>query len=225
MKILIVEDEKSLAKAVEKLFKKNGYNTDLVHDGRDAVYYASQTSYDAIVLDIMLPKLDGYEVLKTLRDKRNFTPVLLLTAKSELNDKITGFNIGADDYLTKPFESEELLVRVKAISRRKQVYISDEQVFLDLSIDKSNYTFSSGSESIKVNAKEFLIMEMFIQNKNQILSKEKLIENVWGYDYDGEYNQVEVYISFIRKKLKAIGSKVKIKVNRGIGYSIGEDFD
>ncbi|MFA9379202.1 MAG: response regulator transcription factor [Lachnotalea sp.] len=225
MKILIVEDEPSLAKAIRKLFMQNGYKVDVVHDGLEAIYYINQTEYDAVILDIMIPKMNGYDVLKTIRSNNNFVPVLMLTAKSELSDKLNGFNIGADDYLTKPFESEELLVRVKAIARRKEIYIADVQTFLDLSIDKDNYTFSSSGESIKVNAKEFLIMEMLIQNKNQIISKERLIESVWGYDYDGEYNQVEVYISFVRKKLKAIGSEVKIKVHRNIGYSVGDCSD
>ena len=222
MKILIVEDEPSLAKAIGKLFVQNGYKVDLVHDGLEAIYYAKEQEYDAIILDIMIPKMNGYDVLKTLRSNNNFVPVLMLTAKSDLADKVNGFNIGADDYLTKPFETEELLVRVKAIARRKQGYVADKQILLDLNIDKNNYTFSSGGESIKVNAKEFMIMEMLIQNKNQIISKERFIENIWGYDYDGEYNQVEVYISFVRKKLKAIGSKVKIKVHRNIGYSVGD---
>lgn len=222
MKILIVEDEPSLAKAIKELFIQNNNQVDLVHDGLDAVYYAEEVEYDAIILDIMIPKLNGYDVLKTLRSHKNSVPVLMLTAKSELSDKLKGFNIGVDDYLTKPFESEELLARVQAISRRKGVYIPDTQTFLDLSIDKNQYTFSSGEETIKVNAKEFLIMEMLIQNKNQIISKERFIEKIWGYDYDGQYNQVEVYISFIRKKLKAIGSEVKIKVHRNVGYSVGD---
>ena len=204
---------------------QNDYNVDVVHDGLDAIYYAKQVNYDAVILDIMLPKMDGYEVLKTFRSNNNFVPVLMLTAKSELSDKLNGFNIGADDYLTKPFEAEELLVRVKAIARRKQFYVSNTQTFLDLSIDKDNYSFSCGGERITANAKEFRIMEMLIQNKNNIISKEQFIESVWGYDYEGEYNQVEVYISFVRKKLKAIGSKVKIKVHRNIGYSVGDCSD
>jgi DNA-binding response OmpR family regulator len=225
MKILIVEDEPSLAKAIKKLFIQNGYNADVVHDGLEALDYTKEIQYDAIVLDIMLPKMNGYDVLKTLRNQHNSVPVLMLTAKSELVDKLNGFNVGADDYLTKPFESEELLVRINAITRRKQVYIPNAQIYLDLSIFKDNYTFSCEGESIKVNAKEFLIMEMLIQRKSQIISKEQFIESIWGYDYEGEYNQVEVYISFVRKKLKAIGSKVIIRVHRNIGYSVGEAND
>lgn len=225
MKILIVEDELPLAKAIKKLFLQNGDQVDVVHDGLEALYYAKDVKYDAIILDVMMPKMNGYDVLKTLRSDENFVPILMLTAKSELGDKLKGFNSGADDYLTKPFEAEELLVRVKAITRRKQVYIADTQTFMDLSIDKDAYTFTCGDETIKVNAKEFLVMEMLIQNKNQIIAKERIIESVWGYDYKGDYNPVEVYISFVRKKLKLIGSEVTIKVHRNIGYSVGDLID
>lgn len=225
MRILIVEDELALAKAIKKLFTQNGYQADVVHDGIEALYFLKQVGYDAVILDVMMPKMNGYEVLKTLRSQGNFVPVIMLTAKSELEDKLKGFNVGADDYLTKPFEPEELIVRIKAIARRKQVYVPDRQTFLDLTIDKDHHTFLVGEESIKVNAKEFQIMEMFIQNKNQIISKERITESIWGYDYEGEYNQVEVYISFIRKKLKSIGSEVKIKVHRNIGYSVGDCSD
>lgn len=225
MKILIVEDELPLAKAIKKLFIQNGDQVDVVHDGLEALYYAENAKYDAIILDVMMPKMNGYDVLKTLRKAQNFVPILMLTAKSELDDKLEGFNRGADDYLTKPFESEELIVRVKAIARRKQVYIADTQDFMDLTIDKDNYTFTCGGESIKVNAKEFSVMEMLIQNNNQIISKERFIETIWGYDHEGEYNQVEVYISFVRKKLKLIGSEVTIKVHRNIGYSVGDAID
>ncbi|QRN86381.1 response regulator transcription factor [Clostridia bacterium] len=222
MKILIVEDELALAKAIEKLVVQSGYIADVVHDGIEALYFLEQVEYDAVILDVMMPKMNGYEVLRKLRSQENFVPVIMLTAKSELGDKLKGFKVGADDYLTKPFEPEELLVRIKAVARRKRVYIPDRQTFLDLTIDRDHHTFSVGEESIRVNAKEFLIMEMFIQNKNQIISKERIRENICGYDYNGEYNQVEVYISFIRKKLKSIGSEVKIKVHRNIGYSVGD---
>lgn len=225
MKILIVEDELALAKAIMKLFVQNGDQVDVVHDGAEALYYAENAKYDAIILDVMMPKMNGYEVLKTLRSNQNFVPILMLTAKSELADKLKGFNSGVDDYLTKPFETQELLVRVKAITRRKEVFVADTQTFMDLSIDKDSYTFSCGNETIKVNVKEFLVMELLILNKNQIIPKDRIIESVWGYDYKGEYNQVEVYISFIRKKLKLIDSKVTIKVHRNIGYSVGDTID
>lgn len=225
MKILIVEDERPLAKAIKKLFTQNGDQVDVVHDGIEALYYAENAKYDAMILDVMMPKMNGYEVLKDLRSHQNFVPILMLTAKSDLSDKLKGFHHGADDYLTKPFEAEELLVRIKAIARRKEVFVGDTQTFMDLTIDKDAYTFSCGDETIKVNAKEFLVMELLIQNKNQIIAKERIIESVWGYDYEGEYNPVEVYISFVRKKLKLIGSEVTIKVHRNIGYSVGDAID
>lgn len=225
MKILIVEDEPALAKALKKLFIQKGYRVDLVHDGLEALDFTREVYYDAIILDVMLPKMNGYDVLVNLRKQKNSVPVLLLTAKSDLEDKLSGFNVGADDYLTKPFQSEELLVRVKAITRRKQMYIPDAQTYLDLTICRDNYTFSCEGESIKVNAKEFMVMEMLIQRKKQIVSKEQFIENIWGYDYEGAYNPVEVYISFVRKKLKALGSKVMIKVHRNMGYSVGQADD
>lgn len=225
MKILIVEDEKKLAKGIEKIFKKQGYVVDVVHNGLDAIDYVEEVEYDAIILDMMLPKMNGLDVLKALRKDGNSVPVLFLTAKSELGDKLAGFDVGADDYLTKPFETKELLARITAISRRKGEYISKQISFSDLTIDRDNLTFCVNKETMKVNTKEYLIMELFIVNNNKIISREKIVENIWGHDYEGEYNQVEVYISFIRKKLKTLKSKVKIKSTRGIGYSIGEGDD
>jgi len=224
MRILIVEDEKPLSKILTEILKKNNYIVDAVYDGIDGLDYATSSLYDAILLDIMLPKMDGLELLRKLREKGNSTPVLLLTAKSELEDKITGLDYGADDYITKPFETGELLARVRSILRRKDVFVGDTQTFRDLTIDKNTMSISTENNSIKTSVKEYKILEMLITNCNQIISKEKLIEKIWGYDFNGEYNSVEVYISFIRKKLKAIKSNVKIKAHRGLGYSL-EVFD
>ena len=223
MRILIVEDEKPLSKILTEILKKNNYIVDAVYDGIDGLEYAISSGYDAILLDIMLPKMDGLELLRKLREKGNSTPVLLLTAKSELEDKITGLDYGADDYITKPFETGELLARVRSILRRKDVFVGDTQTFRDLTIDKNTMSISTENNSIKTSVKEYKILEMLITNCNQIISKEKLIEKIWGYDFNGEYNSVEVYISFIRKKLKAIKS-VRIKAHRGLGYSL-EVFD
>lgn len=220
MRLLIVEDEKSLSKILSEILKKNNYIVDAVFDGQDGLDYALSEEYDAILLDIMLPKMNGLEMLSELRKQGNSTPVLLLTAKSEIEDKITGLDSGADDYITKPFETGELLARVRSVLRRKDVFVGDVQNYGDLTIDKNKVSISTKSSTIKVSTKEFKILEMLISNPNQIISKEQFVEKIWGYDFGGEYNSVEVYISFIRKKLKAINSNVKIKAHRGLGYSL-----
>ncbi len=219
MRILLVEDEKNLSNAIEFILKKNKYIVDCVYDGENGLDYALSNIYDLIILDIMLPKLDGVEILKNIRKEKISTPVLFLTAKSTLEDKVVGLDAGADDYLSKPFEIEELLARIRAMLRRKGDIIKDDTItFKDIKLNINNYTLYCNDKSIQLPLKEFNIMQIFINNPNNIITKEFLLEKVWGYDTEAEYNNVEVYISFLRKKLARIGSKVEIKTSRGIGY-------
>ncbi len=226
MKVLVVEDEVRLAEALQQLLIKDIYDTDIVHDGVSGLDNALTGIYDVIVLDIMLPKMNGLEVLKSLRKAGITTPVLLLTAKDEVKDKVTGLDCGADDYLTKPFNSEELLARVRALTRRRNNVATDNTIsYEDITLNLSTYELqnnsSTPSNSIKLGLKEFRIMEYLINNGSRIVSKEDMIEKIWGYDSDAEYNNVEVYISFLRKKLSYLGSSVNIKTIRGAGYSLG----
>lgn len=226
MKVLVVEDEVRLAEALQQLLIKDRYDTDIVHNGVSGLDNALTGIYDVIVLDIMLPKMNGLEVLKTVREAGITTPVLLLTAKDEVKDKVTGLDCGADDYLTKPFNSDELLARVRALTRRRNQVTTDNTIsYEDITLNLSTYELQSNSStpanSIKLGLKEFRIMEYLINNGSRIVSKEDMIEKIWGYDSDAEYNNVEVYISFLRKKLSYLGSSVNIKTIRGAGYSLG----
>lgn len=223
MRILIVEDEVSLADAITAILKKEQYFVDAVYDGRDGLDYALSGIYDLILLDIMLPKMNGLDVLKTLRDNEISTPVMLLTARTEVNDKIKGLDCGADDYLTKPFNKGELLARVRALTRRKGEIPSNELKFGDITLNQSTYELSCGSLSVKLGAKEFKIMQMLMFSQKSIISKDEFIEKIWGYDSEAEYNSIEVYISFLRKKLGAIKSGIQIKASRGIGYYLEEN--
>lgn len=218
MRILIVEDEKRLAEALCQIFIRNKYNADMVHDGISGLDYALSNIYDVIILDIMLPKLNGISLLKQLRAEKIFTPVILLTAKDELPDKVQGLDSGADDYLTKPFETEELLARVRSVTRRKGELKSDMPQFGDISLDLSRNELSCEKNTVMLGLKEMQLLELLMISGKQIVTKEHFIEKIWGYDSETEYNNVEVYISFIRKKLHAVNSKVEIKTARGIGY-------
>ncbi|MDE6730340.1 MAG: response regulator transcription factor [Oscillospiraceae bacterium] len=218
MKILIVEDEIALAEALSEILKRNKYLVDAVHDGEDGLSYALTDLYDCILLDIMLPKMNGLDVLRALRKQRISTPVLLLTAKSDIEDKITGLDSGADDFLTKPFATGELLARVRALTRRKGEVITDAFTYGDIALNKSTFSLSCEGEFVKLSLKEYQIMEILISNPRQLISKERFIEKIWGYESDVEYNNIEVYISFLRKKLSVIGSHVIIRTARGVGY-------
>lgn len=218
MKILVVEDEIALAEALSEILKRNKYNVDAVYDGDDGLSYAMTGIYDCIILDIMLPKMNGIDVLRILRRKHISTPVLLLTAKSEVEDKINGLDSGADDFLTKPFITGELLARVRALTRRKGEVITDQFTFGDVVLNKTTFSLSREGQFVKLSLKEFQIMEMLIANPRQLIPKERFIEKIWGYESDIEYNNVEVYISFLRKKLSAIESTVTIRTARGVGY-------
>ena len=190
----------------------------LVVEDEDGLDYAMTGIYDCIILDIMLPKMNGIEVLGALRKGHISTPVLLLTAKSDTEDKIKGLDAGADDYLTKPFVSGELLARVRSLTRRRGEVVTDEFTFGDIALNKSTFSLSREGQFVKLSLKEYQIMEMLMANPRQLIPKERFIEKIWGYESDVEYNNVEVYISFLRKKIAAVGSKVCIKTARGIGY-------
>ena len=221
MRILIIEDEEAIAAALQQIMQKNMYLTDVCYDGVSGLDSAMTGIYDVIILDINLPKMNGFEVLKTLRINRIATPVLLLTAKDEIADKVTGLDIGADDYMTKPFSTEELLARIRSLGRRSTNTVCENTLtFHDISLSLSNYELTCGNASMKLGLKEFSIMELFIRNGTAVISKEQLIEKIWGYDSNAEYNNVEVYISFIRKKLLHINSEVTIKTVRGVGYCL-----
>lgn len=224
MRILIVEDEKRLAEALAQILGKNKYEVDMAHDGETGLDNALTGIYDVIVLDIMLPKINGLDVLKTLRENKISTPVILLTAKSELGDKVKGLDYGADDYLTKPFATEELLARIRALGRRMGEVISDDTISIqDIQLNLSSYEIIKGDKSIKLGLKECRIIEILIKRQGQVVRKEELLEKVWGFDSDAEYNNVEVYVSFLRKKLSHIDSNLVIKTLRGVGYSIEGD--
>jgi DNA-binding response OmpR family regulator len=223
MRILVIEDERELSEVLLVLLKQHEYEADAVYDGISGEDYAMCGIYDLILLDIMLPGKNGVEVLRSIRKKGNSTPVLLLTAKSETEDKIFGLDMGADDYLTKPFVSGELLARIRAMMRRKGEYIGDTITFSDTTLDKNTHELSCKSGKIKLPAKEYQILEMLMLNSHQIIPRERFFEKVWGYEFEGEYNAIEVYVSFLRKKILAIGSDIQIKAIRGVGYSL-EDY-
>lgn len=221
MRILLVEDEVRLSQALVEIFQKNRYGIDAVYTGPEGLKYAQSGNYDAIILDIMLPGQDGISILKTLREDRNQTPVMLLTAKDEVHDKVKGLDCGADDYLTKPFSTDELLARIRALTRRKGEIKEDVVTLGDLTLNKNNCELQNDrGGSIKLSLKEFQITDMLFENPRQIIKKERIIEKIWGGDSDAEYNNVEVYISFIRKKLEQLNVATQIRTSRGIGYSL-----
>jgi DNA-binding response OmpR family regulator len=216
MRILIADDEKMLVSMLAEFLRQNRIDTDAVFNGADCIYNAVNNEYDLIILDIMMPKKTGFEVIKELRAGGIDTPVLFLSAKSETADKVDGLNLGADDYLVKPFSAEELLARVKALTRRKGEYIGNAVKFGDITLDKDNFTLCG----IKLTNIEFKIMEALITKPEKIINKDALIEKVWGWDDNTCYNNIEVYISFLRKKLAALKSKVRITTFRGVGYAM-----
>ncbi|MDE5946191.1 MAG: response regulator transcription factor [Oscillospiraceae bacterium] len=223
MRILVVEDEVQLADALSEILKRNKYFVDTVYDGIDGLDYALSGVYDCILLDIMLPKMNGLEVLRNLRQQKIKSSVIMLTAKSEIEDKITGLDGGADDYITKPFNTSELLARIRASTRRKGEIIDDNCItFKNLKLMKTSCSLVYNENDIKLSLKEYQIMELLISNPRQILPKERIIEKIWGYESDVEYNNIEVYISFLRKKISTMCSDIQIKTARGIGYSLEE---
>ena len=220
MNILIVEDEPSLAGALEHILQKAGHITDWVADGRSALDYARAFSYDLVLLDVMLPMLDGFSVVRQMRAEKNFTPVLMLTARTAVSDKVAGLNYGADDYLTKPFDTDELLARVKAMTRRKGDMIMDEIKYEDLTLSVGSARLSCNGKDVRLSPKELQIARILLSEPNMTFTKDLLITRAWGMDSDATDNNVEAYISFLRKKLRFLNSHVAIKNLQKIGYRL-----
>lgn len=223
MKLLLIEDERNLSDALVHILKKEKYQVDAAYDGEDGYDMASTGIYDVIILDLMLPKMDGIEVLKSLREAQVATPVLVLSALNTTVDKVKGLDAGADDYLAKPFLPEELLARIRALLRRKTDSINEDILtYGDITLNISSYELSKGAKSVKVSLKECEIMKYLLSRPKFVVTKDELIIKIWGYDSDAEYNNIEVYISFLRKKLSFIGAKTEITTVRGVGYRLGD---
>ena len=221
MRILLVEDEKQLSEALQQILIKNSYNVDAVYNGDEGLDYALTDIYDVIILDIMLPKLNGLEILKMIRKRKISTPVILLTAKASVEDRILGLDCGADDYLPKPFAPEELLARLRALTRRNGNFINENILeFSDIRLNLSTYDMEVKDNCITLTQKEFEILKYFMQRPKLVVSKDDLISKLWGFDSDIEYNNIEVYISFLRKKLAYVESDVKITTIRRVGYRL-----
>ena len=221
MRVLIVEDEVRLAATLQDLLELNGYTADVCHDGERGLDNALTGIYDVILLDVMLPRMDGFTVLRKLRAERCATPVLMLTARGDVTDRVTGLDSGADYYLTKPFDSKELLACIRALTRRQPELRTDDALhFGDLRLEQTTFTLSCGERSVRLSRKEFDMMELLMRNQKQILTTEQLLTKVWGYDSDAEDNNVEVYISFLRRKLEHLHSTVKIRTIRMVGYCL-----
>lgn len=219
MRILIVEDEVQLSEALGAILEKNNYTVDRVFDGESGLDYILSDIYDGVILDIMLPKMSGIEVLKEVRKEGISTPIILLTAKGELEDRVLGLDCGADDYLPKPFYVEELMARIRALTRRRGEVQSDNLLsYGDISLNIGNLELSSKENRIKLTAKESGLLELFINRKDMITSKDDIINKLWGYESEAEHNNVEVYVSFLRRKLSHLKSKVAIKAIRNLGY-------
>ena len=220
MRILIAEDEMDLAEALTVFFEKNHFSVDAVHNGFDAYEYGSTGEYDGIILDVMMPKMNGIQVLERLRSEGIKTPIMMLTAKGETSDRITGFNAGADDYLPKPFDPDELISRVRAMLRRSEAYQPSVLQCGDLTLDPASGLLSCGGQSLRLSGRELQVMELFMRAPRQVFSAERIMERVWGWDNEAEINVVWVNISNLRKKLKSIGSRVTLRANRGLGYEL-----
>lgn len=220
MRLLLAEDEKELSAALTAIFKHNNYSVDAVYNGQDALDYLECGNYDAAILDIMMPKMDGLTVLKKIRAAGNAVPVIMLTAVGGIDSKVIGLDLGADDYLTKPFSTKELLARVRAITRRKEDMSHSILSFGDLSLNRATYELSCGENHIRLSNKDFQMMEMLLISPGQIISTEQFMDKIWGYDSNTELNVVWVYISNLRKKLTQLHSTVTIKATRNLGYSV-----
>ena len=223
MRLLIAEDEVDLAEALTAFFEKNHFSVDAVHNGADAYEYAVSSGYDAVILDVMMPRMNGIQVLERLRAEGVKTPIMMLTAKGQKNDRITGFNAGADDYLPKPFDPDELLSRVRAMLRRGETYRPTVLAYGDLTLDPGSGLLTCGDKSLRLSGREFQVLELFMRSPRQVFSAERIMELVWGWDNEAEINVVWVNISNLRKKLRSIGSRVSLRANRGLGYLLEED--
>lgn len=221
MRVLVIEDERHLNEAITHLLKQNNYTVDSVYDGIDGYDYIQSDIYDLVVLDVMLPSMNGFEILSKVREEGNETTILMLTAKSQIEDKVQGLDYGADDYLTKPFAKEELLARLRALSRRKNKLFEDDTTQVgDISFDKNKLEISNQTKKVSLTHLEFELFDLLLSRKGMITPKEMIITKLWGYDSEAQDNNVEVYISFLRKKMKYISSNVTIKTTRNVGYSI-----
>lgn len=222
MKLLIAEDERDLSKALTAILERNHYSVDSVYNGTEALEYLDHGDYDGLILDIMMPGMDGITLLKTLRARGNAIPVLLLTAKSEIDDKVTGLDAGANDYLTKPFAANELLARIRAMTRGQNPSLNSTLQAGNLLLDLASFELSSPTGNFRLTNKEFQMMEMMMRHPKNLISTENFMEKIWGYDSEAELNVVWVYISYLRKKLKALHADVQIKAVRNAGYFLEE---
>lgn len=225
MRILLAEDERSLSRALVAILTRNNYAVDAVYDGDEALAYARTGDYDCVVLDVMMPKKDGFEVLKAIREKGLTVPVLMLTARSEVDDKVEGLDLGANDYLTKPFDTKELLARIRAVTRSVTSAADNNLRYGNLTLNRGTYELSTPAGSVRLAAKEFQMMEYLMSNPGMLISTERFMDKVWGLDFDGDVNIVWTNLSYLRRKLTGIGANVKIKATRNAGYSLEIDDD
>lgn len=221
MKILLAEDEMSMARAIVKILEKSNYLADAVYNGIDAVNYLVNGDYDAVILDVMMPGMDGITVLKTIRERGITIPVIMLTAKTEVEDKVLGLDSGANDYLTKPFDAKELLARIRAMTRSR-IGTDSKISFGNITLDRATFSLSSPTGNFTLANKEFQMMEILLSNPTHVVSAERFLEKIWGYETDAEVNVVWVYISYLRKKLVALQANIQIKSSRNAGYSLEE---
>lgn len=222
MRLLLAEDEKALSKALVTILERNNYSVDAVDNGQDALDYLEADNYDGVILDIMMPKVDGITVLKTIRSKGNRIPVLMLTAKAEVDDKVLGLDAGANDYLTKPFHTQELLARIRAMTRTQTAQTDSRLQMGNVTLDCATFELSTPAGSFRLANKEFRILELLMRNPHSLIASERLLEKIWGYDSEAEINVVWVYISYLRKKLSALRADIQIKATRNAGYSLEE---
>ena len=222
MRILVADDEPDMTMVLEALLQRERYSVDVVHNGQDALDYGLAENYDCLILDIMMPKLDGIQVLQTLRAKNISTPILLLTAKSQVEDRVAGLDSGADDYLPKPFDNREFIARVRALTRRGGEYTPSVLNVGNTTLDCSTFELKCGSSCIRLGNKEFQMLELLMRQKGRLISTEQFMERIWGYDSDAEINVVWAYISYLRRKLEAVGANVRISARRGQGYLLEE---
>ncbi|MCD8329211.1 MAG: response regulator transcription factor [Lachnospiraceae bacterium] len=222
MRLLLAEDERALSKALVTILERNNYSVDAAYDGQEALDYLEADNYDGVVLDIMMPRVDGITVLKTIREKGNRVPVLMLTAKSEIDDKVLGLDTGANDYLTKPFNTRELLARIRAMTRSQTAQASSRLTLGNVTLDRATFELSTPAGSFRLANKEFQMLEMLMSNPHHVISAERFMEKIWGYDSEAEINVVWVYISYLRKKLAALHADIEIRVTRNVGYSLEE---
>lgn len=222
MRLLLAEDEAALSKALKAILERNHYSVDQAFDGQEALDYLESDNYDGVILDIMMPKVDGISVLKEIRGRGNLIPVLLLTAKSEIDDKVLGLDAGANDYLTKPFHSKELLARIRAMTRVQTTQANSQIQRGNVVLDRATFELSTTAGSYRLTNKEFQMMEMLMCNPQKLISSERFMEKIWGYDSEAEMNVVWVYISYLRKKLAALHADIQIKATRNAGYSLEE---